>query len=51
MKQAWKILDQEVANTPMPDEYKDYHVTILCRDCHQVRSLYIESEFLCSPPL
>ncbi|XP_052256295.1 RING finger and CHY zinc finger domain-containing protein 1-like [Dreissena polymorpha] len=35
MKQAWKILDQEVANTPMPDEYKDYHVTILCRDCHQ----------------
>ncbi|KAL4236129.1 RING finger and CHY zinc finger domain-containing protein 1 [Mactra antiquata] len=35
MKKAWKILDDEVANTKMPDEYKDFNVFILCKDCHK----------------
>lgn len=36
MTQLWKYLDQQVANTPMPPEYKDYIVYILCKDCHKV---------------
>lgn len=36
MTQLWKYLDQQVANTPMPSEYKDYIVYILCKDCHKV---------------
>ena len=33
-------MDVEVANTQMPDEYKDFKLQILCKDCHKV-SLYI----------
>lgn len=39
MTQLWKYLDQQVANTPMPPEYKDYIVYILCKDCHKVNSV------------
>ncbi|VDI18316.1 RING finger and CHY zinc finger domain-containing protein 1 [Mytilus galloprovincialis] len=35
MKEIWENLDEEVANCQMPDEYKDYHIQILCRDCHK----------------
>lgn len=35
MKGVWSQLDDEVANTPMPDEYKDLYVFVLCRDCHK----------------
>ncbi|XP_013398603.1 RING finger and CHY zinc finger domain-containing protein 1 isoform X1 [Lingula anatina] len=35
MKGVWEHLDEEIAATPMPDEYKDYNVQILCRDCHE----------------
>ncbi|KAF7265374.1 ring finger and CHY zinc finger domain containing 1 [Rhynchophorus ferrugineus] len=35
MTQLWKYLDQQVDNTPMPPEYKDYIVHILCKDCHK----------------
>ncbi|CAG0881992.1 unnamed protein product [Cyprideis torosa] len=34
MERVWRQLDREVAETPMPDEYKNLHVDILCRDCH-----------------
>lgn len=27
----------EVSSTPMPEEYRDYKVDILCKDCHEVR--------------
>lgn len=29
-----KFMDDEIANTPMPDDYKDMKVNILCNDCH-----------------
>lgn len=34
--QYWRLLDNEIASTPMPPEYQNYYVTILCNDCHQV---------------
>lgn len=36
LEKYWKQLDTEIANTPMPDEYKNFSVYILCRDCHKV---------------
>lgn len=38
MKQLWDYLDNEVIVTPMPKEYDDFFVDILCKDCHQVSS-------------
>ncbi|XP_046388955.1 RING finger and CHY zinc finger domain-containing protein 1-like isoform X1 [Ischnura elegans] len=35
MTQLWKYLDDEIEMTPMPDEYKNYTVDILCKDCHK----------------
>lgn len=35
MHDIWKQLDEEIAHCPMPEEYKDYHVQILCKDCHK----------------
>ncbi|XP_064605596.1 RING finger and CHY zinc finger domain-containing protein 1-like isoform X2 [Liolophura sinensis] len=35
MKGAWDGLDEEIKNTPMPEEYRNYYVIALCRDCHQ----------------
>lgn len=37
MKQLWQYLDNEVNITPMPKEYDNFFVDILCKDCHQVR--------------
>jgi RING finger and CHY zinc finger domain-containing protein 1 len=34
MKELWEFLDEEVENTPMPEEYENMKVDILCRDCH-----------------
>lgn len=30
-----EYIDQEINNTPMPDDYKDLCFKILCNDCHQ----------------
>ncbi|XP_053673196.1 RING finger and CHY zinc finger domain-containing protein 1 [Anopheles nili] len=35
MNQLWEYLDTEVAATPMPKEYANYFVDILCKDCHK----------------
>jgi len=35
MKSVWESIDEAVANTPMPEIYLNYHVSILCRDCHE----------------
>lgn len=35
MKQLWQYLDNEVIITPMPKEYDNFFVDILCKDCHQ----------------
>lgn len=35
MKTVWTQLDQEVENTPMPEEYKEFYVYVLCKDCHK----------------
>ncbi len=43
MVDYWKMLDTEIENTPMPDEYKDMKVQVLCRDCHKVRPHCIET--------
>ena len=32
----WKEIDNEIANVPMPEEYQNTKIWILCRDCHQV---------------
>ena len=34
MRQAWGYLDREIANTPMPTEYANTRVQMLCNDCH-----------------
>nr|XP_002131327.1 RING finger and CHY zinc finger domain-containing protein 1 [Ciona intestinalis] len=36
MKNTWTMIDEEIANTPMPPEYADHKVWILCRDCQEV---------------
>lgn len=35
MTDLWRFLDMEVSLTPMPEEYRDYKVDILCKDCHE----------------
>lgn len=35
MSTVWARLDHEVSVTPMPAEYRDFKVQILCRDCHK----------------
>ena len=37
MQEYWAMIDQEIAATPMPEEYRDMLVQILCKDCHKVR--------------
>jgi len=39
MTNQWQFLDEEVAATQMPDEYRDVTVWVLCRDCHKVPSV------------
>lgn len=36
MKQLWNYLDNEISQTPMPKEYENFIVDILCKDCHEV---------------
>ena len=36
LEKYWKEMDSEIANTQMPDEYKNFIVSVLCRDCHKV---------------
>ena len=38
MKEVWQNVDEEVSQCPMPEEYRDYYVQILCKDCHEARS-------------
>lgn len=33
MSDVWRIYDQEIAETPMPEEYSDLLASITCRDC------------------
>jgi len=35
MDEAWKSMDELVAATPMPEEYQNVTVGILCKDCHK----------------
>lgn len=35
MSRMWRQLDQEILRTPMPADYNNFNVTILCRDCHK----------------
>ncbi|CAH1772445.1 unnamed protein product [Owenia fusiformis] len=35
MDNIWKRLDEEVANTQMPEEYRDTIINSLCKDCHK----------------
>lgn len=35
----WRRVDEEVASTPMPEEYASWVAHILCNDCNQVGSL------------
>ena len=37
MQEYWAMIDHEIAQTPMPEEYRDMLVQILCKDCHKVR--------------
>jgi RING finger/CHY zinc finger protein 1 len=41
MTDFWHELDEEIAHTPMPEEYRNIMVWILCKDCHKVS----ESQF------
>ncbi|XP_043917050.1 RING finger and CHY zinc finger domain-containing protein 1 isoform X2 [Protopterus annectens] len=34
MTQCWQNLDEEVSQTPMPTEYQNMTVMVLCNDCH-----------------
>ncbi|XP_014769475.1 RING finger and CHY zinc finger domain-containing protein 1 isoform X3 [Octopus bimaculoides] len=35
MSQIWKMKDEEVKHTEMPQDYKEIKTNILCRDCHK----------------
>lgn len=35
MSEVWKNLDQEIAATPMPEEYANKLMWILCKDCQE----------------
>uniref|UniRef100_A0A1B6EGW8 RING finger and CHY zinc finger domain-containing protein 1 n=1 Tax=Clastoptera arizonana TaxID=38151 RepID=A0A1B6EGW8_9HEMI len=35
MTQLWKFLDNEIAVNPMPPEFSNHKVDILCKDCHK----------------
>ncbi|CAG0900697.1 unnamed protein product [Darwinula stevensoni] len=35
MEKVWQHLDEETQGTPMPDDYRNHFVMILCRDCHK----------------
>ena len=35
MRAAWLYLDEEIANTPMPTEYANSRVSMLCNDRHE----------------
>ena len=35
MADVWGVYDQEIAETPMPEEYRDLLANILCRDCNK----------------
>ncbi|XP_062504416.1 RING finger and CHY zinc finger domain-containing protein 1-like [Corticium candelabrum] len=39
MSTLWKMLDAEVAATPMPKDYRDMNVQVLCKDCHKESSV------------
>ena len=34
MNEQWKMMDEYISQTPMPDIYRDWSVEILCSDCH-----------------
>ena len=34
MRAAWLYLDEEIRQTPMPEEYAETRVAMLCNDCH-----------------
>lgn len=35
MKPLWEQMDQEIVSTPMPEEYRNVQLYILCKDCHK----------------
>lgn len=35
MQEQWRHMDEMVAMTPMPHEYRDFRVDLLCADCHE----------------
>jgi len=39
MQQLWNYLDNEILVTPMPKEYENFYVDILCKDCHEVSNV------------
>eukprot|EP01052_Picozoa_sp_SAG31_P003232 SAG31_NODE_123_length_23712_cov_41.426291_2_plen_99_part_00 len=40
MADQWRELDGAIAETPMPPEYRDMMVTILCNDCLETTSAH-----------
>ena len=34
MKPVWRLIDQEISETPLPETYRDLYVQIYCRDCN-----------------
>lgn len=35
MSMVWTLIDSEISVSPMPSEYANYHIWVLCRDCHK----------------
>jgi len=44
MTNQWQFLDEEVAAAQMPDEYRDLTVWVLCRDCHKVLNVLLNTD-------
>lgn len=49
MQKQWQELDEKVASTPMPEEYRDYYVMILCNDCQKENTVLYHSEGMKCP--
>uniref|UniRef100_A0A8D9ED85 RING finger and CHY zinc finger domain-containing protein 1 n=1 Tax=Cacopsylla melanoneura TaxID=428564 RepID=A0A8D9ED85_9HEMI len=35
MTPLWQQMDEEIASTPMPEEYRTVSLCVLCKDCHK----------------
>ena len=46
MDEQWRIIDRIIAESPMPEEFRNWQVEILCADCHKTTTTLFHFEGL-----